>query len=256
MEKSKFTLTAANLKWIAIILMFINHFCYRMNVYAGVQGYFFQEMHWYISRPAFIIFAYQIAEGMYYTKNRKKYIISLFVFAFVSEIIYDICFFEEPFYFSDQNVFFNLGLSALTIAIIDKLGRKPIIIVSITILSMIVALLINANYLMTAEALIVAFYYLRDNKKKQLLVSAMLFVTVNFTDYVFRFALDGLSIIEALNYRGLWINYFLELHGLLAWPLFILYKGEKGKNINKWFFYLFYPCHLLLIYLISLLFIG
>jgi len=251
MEKKKFTLTATNLKWIAIILMFINHLCYRLSAYAGVTGYFVEDAHWYISRAAFVIFAYQIAEGMYYTKNRKKYIISLFAFAFISEIIYDLCFYNEPFYFDDQNVFFNLAISALTIAIIDKLGRKPFIIISITILSMIVSALLKFNYLMTAEAMIVGFYYLRDNKKKQLIIVAILFVVLDFTDFLIRFNDLGIGISDALNHPALWYNYYLELHALSAWPLIMLYKGEKGKNINKWFFYLFYPCHLLLIYLLS-----
>jgi len=256
MQNKKFTLTAANLKWIAIITMLINHVCYCLNIYAGIGGYFFENAHWYISRVAFVIFAYQIAEGMYYTKNRKKYIISLFIFAFISEIIYDLCFYNEVFYFDDQNVFFNLGLSALTIAIIDKLGKKPFVIVSITVLSMVVSTILNFNYLMTAEAMIVAFYYLRDNKKKQLITVAILFIVFIFSDFLIRFYQLGLGVSEALNHEAFWYNYYLELHGLLAWPLIMLYKGEKGKNVNKWFFYLFYPCHLLLIYLITRILIS
>lgn len=252
MLNKKFSLTSATLKWIAIITMLINHLCYCLNIYAGVDGFFFEKAHWYLTRGAFVIFAFQIAEGMFYTKNRKKYIISIFAFALISEIIYDLCFYGKPFYFEDQNVFFNLGLSALTIAIIDKLGngKKPIVLVLITILSMIVSTLLNFNYLMVAEAMIVAFYYLRDNKKLQLITVAIIFIVLNFTDYLIRFDAAGFNLIDTINSNIFWKNYFQELHGLLALPLLMLYKGEKGKNINKWFFYLFYPCHLLIIYLL------
>ena len=36
----------------------------------------------------------------------------------------------------------------------------------------------------------------------------------------------------------------------IAFPLMLLYNGEKGFHINRWFFYVFYPAHLLILALV------
>lgn len=41
------------------------------------------------------------------------------------------------------------------------------------------------------------------------------------------------------------------LMGLAAIPL-LVYNGEKGKGV-KWFFYVFYPSHMFLLYIVATL---
>jgi hypothetical protein len=44
-----------------------------------------------------------------------------------------------------------------------------------------------------------------------------------------------------------------EPFGLLAVPLIALYSGYRGKLKLKYFFYIFYPAHMLIIYAVSLI---
>ena len=45
-------------------------------------------------------------------------------------------------------------------------------------------------------------------------------------------------------------SHWVELFGMLAFPLFHRYNGQRGRQ-SKYFFYIFYPAHLLLLALIA-----
>ena len=72
-----------------------------------------------------------------------------------------------------------------------------------------------------------------------------------------------LWVLTAILMILYWLFYFLpstkdffaytSLFALLAIPLLACYNGEKGKHSLKWLFYIFYPAHLLIIYLFTLL---
>ena len=47
-------------------------------------------------------------------------------------------------------------------------------------------------------------------------------------------------------------NWEGQMFALLTVPLIALYNGTRGKWKLKWFFYLFYPVHLALIYLVGM----
>ncbi len=44
------------------------------------------------------------------------------------------------------------------------------------------------------------------------------------------------------------IPYGIQWFGLLALPLLLLYNGKRGKYKMKYFFYIFYPTHLVILY--------
>lgn len=55
-----------------------------------------------------------------------------------------------------------------------------------------------------------------------------------------------------LSVVTLTVYIFNELAAVLAIPLIDRYNGERGMKINKYFFYIFYPAHILILYLIAL----
>ncbi|GEM_PF-631236 len=251
-EKKSLQINAAELKWIAICLMALNHACVGLTD-IGVKSYFVNDASWYLSRVAFLIFAYQIAEGMHYTRNRKKYIAYIFLFAIISEIPFDLCFSSAAFDVANQNVLWTLGMAAGAIALAEKWTGKPIWFLLTTLGAMILCTWLCTDYSALGVVTVVSFYYFRNNKIKQLRITAILFCVFCVTDYLHSYAILGTTVADTLANDGFWYLVCLELHGLLAWPLLKLYNGQKGKNISKWFFYIFYPGHMLLTYLLCLL---
>ena len=48
----------------------------------------------------------------------------------------------------------------------------------------------------------------------------------------------------------------IQYYALLSIPLLLLYSGKRGKRKMKYFFYIFYPLHLVIIYGIAMLMGG
>lgn len=249
----KYGLNSATLKWIAIIFMFLNHICIGLYARVGIDNYFLSTAHWYITRFVFPIFGFLLAEGMHYTRDRLKYILFIFAFAVISQVPYNLVAYGKPICFNNMNVLWTLGISATVIAVIDKYGKKPWISVLVTLLGVSIGYIMNAEFFFIGIPTIVIMYYFRDTKWKQLGFSAIAFIVFTIFDIVLCQVRDGQTLSQIFTNIGTWRFVFLEWHGLLAWLLFLFYNGKKGKNINKWFFYGFYPAHLLLIYLLTVI---
>ena len=91
--------SSAVLKYIAMISMLIDHIAASglifllFNIAVSMRLYYISRM---IGRVAFPIYLFLLVEGFVHTKNTKKYIIRLTLFALMSEV---------PF---DQNVMWSL----------------------------------------------------------------------------------------------------------------------------------------------------
>ncbi len=216
-------MTSFILKIIACTTMFIDHLSY------GLYG----TSTWlnYIGRIAFPIFAFQIVEGYTHTKDLKKYFLRLFIFAIVSEI---------PFYLFHTiisntfalNVMFTLFLGLFCIWVWEKAPFKPLAVWFI-IVACIIAELSNMDYGYWGVLLVFIFYLCRSNK------------------FMLAFGFLGMLL---LKYVPFFIKYNLYykyvaffIFTLLAIIPILLYNGEQGKKI-KYFLYIFYPVHLLLLY--------
>lgn len=169
------------LKLIAIVTMTIDH----------VGSVFFQNHPWLylickiIGRLAFPIFAFLIVEGFFHTSNIKKYLTRLGVFALISEIPFDLAFYDTYMYLGHQNIFFTLFLGLLTIYLISMVEakyQKNMLIVNlanagITIAFSFVASFLQTDYKFMGILLIVAFYLFRGSKI--LLTISMILISNN-----------------------------------------------------------------------------
>ena len=82
------------------------------------------------------------------------------------------------------------------------------------------------------------FYFLRDKKFLRTVSYIILVVLYYISRYI--------RNIELIN---MWTVFFTALSGIII----LFYNGKEGKKL-KYFFYLFYPIHMLIIYGISFVF--
>lgn len=205
------------LKWIAIITMTIDH-----------VGYLFfpgDDIFRIIGRITFPIFGYLIANSLVHTSNRKVFIRRLGFFAIISQIPYYLA-----FHLPVLNVLFTFFIAALMIQLFEIKKswwwRSLFILIFLVFYTFFVT---DYNYL--GCLLVISFYCFRDKK----ILSILFFILINFV--------ISITLLE------------IQIYALLALPLiYIPFKIRflPFLKVNKYFFYLFYPCHVLILHIIDL----
>lgn len=189
-----------------------------------------------IGRISFPIFAFQAVQGYIHTKDFKKYIIKLFIFACISQIPFMLFLstFTSPF---SLNIFFTFFLGLLTLFVYDKCTNKILGFLFVIFASIIVEF-IHVDYGAFGILLIFVFYFFKD-KKLQMAISTIILC---FAKYI-------PNIIEMPT---LYLHYLsCGLFTSLSLIFILLYNKKEGPKA-KYFFYIFYPLHLIILYTISM----
>lgn len=268
---NKITLTSNNLKIIAIITMIIDHIGYYFQPSMNNTMYIVLRAIGRISMP---LFAYLLVQGFFHTKNLKKYILRIFIFALVTQLaIFGISIFDE----SSQNlsvntqlnVLFSYTLSLITLwvihekNIIKKYDKNKNMIVKILMILGIIGIYVFVpfDYEVYLPLFIVMLYFIEKLKitvymqrqNYNISIKGMLASSISEDKikkgYILLILIAMLTIIT----RSMNSMYWYMLLSII--PIY-LYNGERGKSNNKikYIFYAIFPLQHFLIYLASLLF--
>jgi hypothetical protein len=210
------------LKWIAIITMAIDHI--------GAVLYTELTVLRIIGRLSFPLFAYLLILGIENTRNIRNYFVRLFVFAFISQVPFFLALGFEPFgYF---NIFFTLSSGLAFVYFFKKISP-------ITLVPVLASSVLPFDYGIYGIAMIGCMQIMKENIK---------------------FGVAALFLLNAL-FLVPWNIQFLSL---LALPFILLHKKgylkierETNEKVSyplwrKYSFYIFYPLHLALLYIIKM----
>lgn len=248
MPTEKRGISGSTLKLIAIITMFIDHvgaiIVERMMLLnagsaEGIGVNFYLDnveltildlILRLIGRLGFPIFCFLLIEGFEHTSDVKKYAIRLFGFAIISEVAFDLGFCGGFFNWSYQNVFFTLFIGLLVLMIFHWVEQKQewnkvlriIAQIVIVAVGMVAAEVLRTDYGAIGILTIAAMYLYRHHRMLQTGLGCMV--------------LTAFNPIEITSFAVM-----LPIH---------FYNGRRGWNM-KWFFYAFYPLHILLLYLVA-----
>lgn len=221
----KFGISAAVLKWIAVVTMVIDHFAAAVYWQMPDHDYNIYFIMRKIGRIAFPIYCFLLVEGFFHTKNVRKYLGSCFLFAILSEIPFDMAIFGRFYYPQGQNVYFTLCIGLLAMMFLDRYkyryeAKYILLKLAIITLAAYAGELLEVDYHWRGVIFIIMFYYVRDMQ-----------------EWIRNFA-----VICAFAY---------EITAPLALIPIHFYSGERGRQM-KYLFYAIYPVHLLVFGLIRL----
>lgn len=187
------------------------------------------------------IMCFFIAEGFRKTRNLKKYIGRMATFAVITIIPFYIFFHEEYDY--RQNIIFDLLLGLLMLTVLEKSNFAKWLKILLVALLFVVSMTIG-GWVVAPQLFILAFYYGRTFREK-----AKWFI---LTDVVMvAFLVVAICLNQKYHFSGydwVWWDKFYLLGFMFALPLLYCYNGEKGKDVlGRYFFYIFYPMHFLVL---------
>ena len=229
--RQKYGFSGAMLKTIAVITMLIDHTGATIirslarfpEIAASPERMqLIKQLYYYsrrIGRLAFPIFCFLLVEGFLHTRDVKKYAVRLFIFALISDIPFDYALHPEAGLFTKQNVYFTLLIGLLVLwGVREMNGRIPFQLIFMCA-GMIMAKIMRTDYSYKGVFIIEMLYILRFSPLLQ--------------------SLGGAAIVE-----------YEKMPTPLAFIPVYLYNGKRGRQM-KYFFYWFYPAHLLILGLIN-----
>lgn len=170
------------------------------------------------------VFAFLLVEGFQKTSSYSKYLLSMVVFALISEIPYDLANSQKFVDWSSQNALVTMCICLLMLYFLKLLeSRKGIIYViarfTIVICGVVWVTLFRAQYGLCMILLVAIFY---------------LFYTRNALKTVLGMLASLLYVTGPLSFYGIWC-----------------YTEERKDKLPKYAYYIFYPLHLLVLGLIT-----
>lgn len=217
-------LSGSAIKTIAMVTMLIDHigaFLLHNKSFAAkplfTHGPTLYRLSRDIGRIAFPIFVFLLVEGAMHTRSRVKYGRNLLLFALLSEIPWNYVH-TGTIRYEKQNVYFTLFLGYLAICCIEKYREQQWLQALCVLALLLVSRYLHADYGWKGYAFILIMYWLRYEKVAQ--------------------AIGG----------SCWLAY--EWKACFAFIPINMYNGQRGYIKGKWkyFFYLFYPLHITILY--------
>lgn len=219
------------LKWVAVICMLFDHvgliFFESPSILGGTQiGDMMDVPLRAVGRMSFPIFLFCLFQGYLYTHDRIAYAKRLLLFAFISEIPYDFGNFGGLWSFVANNVIWTMFLVVVMWMCYDEAAKHKDVCKAlyglIFAFFMLIAYFTHVDYGQAAIGAATALYAYRNRQ-------------------VFGYFIAIIILVLFVSP--------VELFALLSLPLIRYYNHKKGSQI-KYFFYIFYPVHLVFLRLL------
>ncbi len=237
-------LNANHLKLIAIIAMTVDHIADL--VFPGFSATPLAIILHIIGRLTAPIMWFFICEGFFYTKNLKRYLLRMFLFAVISHFSYCFAFginyipFSNGEIFNQTSVIWSLAWALIALWIFNgknnlKKWQKRLLLMVICFITF------SSDWSCIAVLAIISMYSSRGELVKQM--KGMMIWVLGYAIISFFFVNKVYGLIQ--------------LFVILVYLVLKSYNGQKGKvSWMKWLFYIYYPAHLIVVGILRLAIYG
>ena len=241
-NKRKIETTSFSLHILAMVFMLCDH----------LWGTIVPGNDWLtcVGRLAFPIYAFMIVEGYFHTKNIKKYVGRLLLFAVISEIPFNLAMGSRIFYPIHQNVLWSFLLSIGLIRWNEKakekhLLKRILVGTASVCIGYLVGLITFVDFYHAGVLSVLAFYFFRKKQWWCYLGQLICLWYINVE------MLGGFSYEVQILGQTYWIA--RQGFALLALIPIWLYRGKQGYHSKalQYGYYAFYPVHLLILGLLK-----
>lgn len=232
LNSASFGISANLLKIIAAITMVIDHVGFMLFPHIKILNI--------IGRISFPIFAFMICEGCYYTKNKPRYLLLILLLGVATSIVYYVA--MGGVYLNVLITFsFSIGLIYLLQNAVNAKETDNKIIYFLSFFLLLIFCYFITKYVVIDYGfwgiILPVLPSLAVVIKKE--NAPFLFLQVRF--YLFAIGVLLLGVFLGNN----------QMYGLMALAPLALYNGKKGFYLPKYSFYVFYPLHIGVIWLIG-----
>lgn len=226
------------LKYIAVFAMLLDHIAWYLLPFASPWA---QAFH-IVGRVTAPIMCFFLAQGYVYTRSLPRYLGRLVLFALLAQV---------PWYLLHPNkgwltfnFLFTLALSLLAIHAWETIENVPLRLLAV---AACVAASYYCDWHIFAPLWCLLFYVFREDRGKQLL-SFTGVALVYIEETVRAWLSEGHGLTASLRGSAFTLGVFLAI------PLLCCCNNRKGRFAwSKWVFYVFYPAHLLAIWIVKVL---
>ncbi len=241
------------MKYLALLSMFIGHMIAWINLMQHPDN---PNTLYELPMPLLVITGlslfcppvmfFFVADGYKYTRDRKKYALRLLLFACISQP-FNWLIFQPINGWWTTDVIFTLFFGLLSIIAWEsrlKLWQRILLV----ILCVAATVLLYSDWLIFGVLFILFLHIFRDRPKPRFItygILILLHTSINL------FSLGSVPTVKLILYMLEMLAVFLAAYFCMT----IFYNGKKSSHpfFAKWFFYLFYPLHYLIIFIVKMI---
>lgn len=233
----KRTLGRDTIKYIAMFTMFLNHFNTAVLNHNASCSLLLE----YIGYFTAVTMCYFLTEGYQYTHSKRNYALRLLIFAVISQIPYLMALEYMQF-----NMLFTLLLCMGLLWILENVQipwQRALGVIGVIVFSLFF------DWGVLAPVFTWMFSRNRGNRAgtiRAYVIAAAAFAYLNFSTYMLTETWWKAGVMALCSCLG------IVASGIVILGFYDGTKPQKKSPFSKWFFYVFYPAHLLVLGLIRM----